>query len=168
MKALLLLLLPLLMAPQAQAQEFHNISYFTVEDVFIPMGTAYDLKVVLANYYNRTDNVSLFLSSYDLARFTSVEGDHTWLSSDHRQVRVENVLTNETRELNVRVFPKPVPKAYSLRLIQAPALSPLADQDEVTILVGYPASFPGMGVLGASLVISLAVLCWKKRLNTDQ
>lgn len=164
----ILLLAALVFLPQAAlAQEAHNVSYFTAEDVFIVMGSEYGLKVIAVNYYNQTDNITIRLAGYDLAWFTTAEGDHTWLTTDQRQVRLENVLTNETRELNVRIVPKPTPNIYTLRLLPAPILSPLTDQDTVTITVGYAPSFPGLELWAILLIVSLSgAAYWKRGLTT--
>jgi len=165
----ILLLASLAFLPQAAiAQEAHNVSYFTAEDVFIVMGSEYDLKVVAVNYYNQTDNITIRLAGYDLAWFTSVEGDHTWLTTDQKQVSLENVLTNETRELNVRIVPKPTPNTYTLRLLPAPILSPLTDQDSLTITVGYAPSFPGLELWSIMLAALLAGTIFWRRTGASQ
>jgi|GEM_PF-5378513 len=141
----------------------HPLVNFLAQDAFLELGNVYDADVMVRNMGDQADNVTVWIgSSYDRASFISGEGSYT-LKQNDRLVVVEDLLPQESRVFTVRVLPKEKTRAYKLEINATSSVSSVTDGDQMTVLVSYPASFPGIGLWAAVLLVALSgAAYWRK------
>ena len=139
----------------------HELANFVTHNLFLSLGQSYDLRVQARNLQNKFDNITILLDGYQLAYFLNVSGAE--LIAGGRGLKV-GLNPYEERMFYVRVVSAEVTNApVWLNLTATSKIDAnLLDEDAVSIMISYPASFPGLAEWAMVILVFMsAAIYWK-------
>ena len=142
----------------------HPIANFEIHNIYATIGSPILVKIQVRNLQNHAENITVALESTmgdPKPIFENIgEGDYEIdEASGKRILKVFYVNPMEEREFFIRIYPNQI-GTYALNITSFYTNTPTnpLDKDSADIIVGYPASFPGLTDWAITVLITLSIL----------
>jgi hypothetical protein len=139
----------------------HPLANFASSSYYIILGETKLVPVLVRNIQESPDDITLNLTNYRFAWFEYLcEPQECVIGGDKRDMDVLNVNPYEERTYYVRLLSSE-PGSYALHLNATSALDPtLEDNHTLSLVMGYPVYFPGLGTWSIILLLILSGLIY--------
>jgi hypothetical protein len=131
----------------------HPLANFIAHNLQLSLGDTYLMELQVRNLQDVFDDVNLSLSAYPLAKFVDV--GYGTISDDGRNLTI-GLQPDEERLLQVKILSSEPDREY-LYIAANSSIDPdLDDEDDVTMVFNYPATFPGLNELAILMLVILS------------